>query len=263
MLLSSFNIDNFRNLSQTQLDFNNNCNIFYGKNGSGKTSLLEAIYYLALGRSFRSHILRRIIKYKSDSFSLFGKIQQKNNIVPVGITRSITTGKQIKMAGKEISSNIADSLKDGLEADPVVLSQEVFFGASANDAFANGEAHKPIEVYFLVPRDAIQQNKFYLGGKWHIRNDGAENKSSPAKIVIRFNAKDVYFTADATESVAVEVNIDDEPAGVKSGKDVKGNILTIQKKRRYHAVSLERQGVYTLELVVTKLGLNAISLSFE
>ena len=106
MLLSSFNIDNFRNLSQTQLDFNNNCNIFYGKNGSGKTSLLEAIYYLALGRSFRSHILRRIIKYKSDSFSLFGKIQQKNNIVPVGITRSITTGKQIKMAGKEISSNI-------------------------------------------------------------------------------------------------------------------------------------------------------------
>ena len=106
MLLSSFNIDNFRNLSQTQLDFNGNCNIFYGKNGSGKTSLLEAIYYLAMGRSFRSHILRRIIKYGANDFSLFAKIQQENNLISIGITRSITTGKRIKIAGKDASSNI-------------------------------------------------------------------------------------------------------------------------------------------------------------
>ncbi|MBU0743876.1 MAG: DNA replication/repair protein RecF [Gammaproteobacteria bacterium] len=106
MLLSSLNIGDFRNFSQTQLEFDDKCNIFYGENGSGKTTILEAIYYLILGRSFRSHILRRIIKYDSNSFSLFGKIRQDNRTIPVGITKSTEASKHIKIAGKEVSSNI-------------------------------------------------------------------------------------------------------------------------------------------------------------
>jgi len=106
MSLTSFNINNFRNFYQTELNFHDKCNVFYGKNGSGKTSLLEAIYYLVLGRSFRSHLLRRIVKYGTDGFSLFGRIQQENNLVAIGITRSIESGKQIKIAGKIVTSNI-------------------------------------------------------------------------------------------------------------------------------------------------------------
>ena len=105
MLLSSFNITNFRNFNETQLNFDDNCNIFYGKNGAGKTSILEAIYYLVLGRSFRSHILRRIVKNGSDEFSLFGKTYQNDTLVPLGLTRSIKNGKRLKVAGKEVSSN--------------------------------------------------------------------------------------------------------------------------------------------------------------
>lgn len=106
MSLSFFNIINFRNIENIHFDFSNHCNIFYGKNGSGKTSILEAIYYLALGRSFRSHLLRRIVKYDTDYFSLFGKIQQVNHYISVGIDRSITSGKRIKIAGDDVSSNI-------------------------------------------------------------------------------------------------------------------------------------------------------------
>lgn len=106
MFLSSLNITNFRIFGELQLEFEDGSNIFYGENGSGKTSLLEAIYYLALGRSFRSHILSRIIQSGSDSFSLFGKIKQENSAITVGITKSTVTGKRIKIAGKEISSNI-------------------------------------------------------------------------------------------------------------------------------------------------------------
>ncbi len=106
MSLIAFNIANFRNFSKTELIFNDQCNLFYGKNGSGKTSLLEAIYYLILGRSFRSHLLRRIVKYDHDSFSIFGKIQQENNQIGVGIVKSIDSGKQIKISGKNVSSII-------------------------------------------------------------------------------------------------------------------------------------------------------------
>jgi DNA replication and repair protein RecF len=106
MCLTTFNVNNFRSFTQIELDFSDQCNLFYGKNGSGKTSLLEAIYYLILGRSFRSHLLRRIIRYGSDGFSLFGKIQQENNEIAVGITKSIDAGKQVKIAGKNVSSNV-------------------------------------------------------------------------------------------------------------------------------------------------------------
>jgi DNA replication and repair protein RecF len=106
MSLSFFNIINFRNLENAHFDFSNNCNIFYGKNGSGKTSILETIYYLALGRSFRSHILRRVVKYGTDGFSLFGKIEQLNSCIAVGVDRSITSGKRIKIAGENVFSNI-------------------------------------------------------------------------------------------------------------------------------------------------------------
>ena len=105
-MLAAFNITNFRNFETVHCNFNNRWNIFYGENGSGKTSLLEAIYYLALGRSFRSHLIRRIIKYNTDGFAIFGKVQQQNELIPVGVNRSITQGKKIKVAGEEVSSNL-------------------------------------------------------------------------------------------------------------------------------------------------------------
>ena len=106
MSLVSINIEGFRNFSQTKTDLHDRCNIFYGKNGSGKTGFLEAIHYLVLGRSFRSHILRRIIKRGSNSFSIFGKIRLDGNLTLVGLNRSIETGKNIKIDCKNVSSNI-------------------------------------------------------------------------------------------------------------------------------------------------------------
>jgi DNA replication and repair protein RecF len=78
MFLLLFKAKKFRNLEDTDIKPDVNCNIFYGSNGSGKTSLLEAIYYLSLCRSFRSHLLRRIIKYGSQDFSLFGEIKKNS-----------------------------------------------------------------------------------------------------------------------------------------------------------------------------------------
>jgi DNA replication and repair protein RecF len=106
MLLSSLNINNFRNFENTHFDFENQYNLFYGKNGSGKTSILEAIHYLALGRSFRSHLLRRIIKYGTDGFSIFGKIKQETNFIAVGTERSISSGKHIRIAGEDAHSHL-------------------------------------------------------------------------------------------------------------------------------------------------------------
>ena len=53
MALKSISLRGFRNLEPTSVDFAEGSNYLFGPNGAGKTNLLEAIHYLAIGRSFR------------------------------------------------------------------------------------------------------------------------------------------------------------------------------------------------------------------
>ena len=51
---------NFRNLTDTDLHFNSGVNLFYGQNGSGKTSILEAVYFLSSGKTL---YIRSVTKF--------------------------------------------------------------------------------------------------------------------------------------------------------------------------------------------------------
>jgi len=52
MYLDKLSVLNFKNHSDSRLDFNPNINCFVGNNGSGKTNLLDAIHYLSFTKSF-------------------------------------------------------------------------------------------------------------------------------------------------------------------------------------------------------------------
>lgn len=54
MTIQSLQLKHFRNFTHLNLDFNSGFNFFFGQNGQGKTNILEAIYYLADLKSFRS-----------------------------------------------------------------------------------------------------------------------------------------------------------------------------------------------------------------
>ena len=55
MLINNITLSNFRNYSKAEANFSENLNLVIGKNGQGKTNLIEAIYMLSLGRSFRTN----------------------------------------------------------------------------------------------------------------------------------------------------------------------------------------------------------------
>ncbi|MEM9103912.1 MAG: DNA replication/repair protein RecF [Pseudomonadota bacterium] len=73
MTISRLEISHFRNLQPLILDPSEKINIIFGDNGAGKTSLLEAIYYLGMGRSFRTHHSKNIIQTGQDKFLIFIK----------------------------------------------------------------------------------------------------------------------------------------------------------------------------------------------
>ena len=63
MEILEINYINFRNLIDGSVKFFPKLNLFFGKNGQGKTSLLEAVYFNATGKSFRTSKVNEMMKY--------------------------------------------------------------------------------------------------------------------------------------------------------------------------------------------------------
>ena len=76
--------------------------MIWGENGSGKTSLLEAIYILSLGKSFKTHKQKSIIKKGEQSFIIKGDFLLNETKSRVAIQTNIKNQKTIKINGKII-----------------------------------------------------------------------------------------------------------------------------------------------------------------
>ncbi len=73
MAIRQLSLTDFRNLASTTLELHPRINLVYGGNAAGKTSLLEAIYVLCQGQSFRTHQLAQCVQYGKPGFLLFGR----------------------------------------------------------------------------------------------------------------------------------------------------------------------------------------------
>jgi len=89
MALEELHLHHFRNITSQRLVFSPGLNIVFGLNGSGKTSLLEAIYYLSTGRSFRTSKHNRVVQEGNDRFTLFGRVAEASGRHRLGIERVI------------------------------------------------------------------------------------------------------------------------------------------------------------------------------
>ena len=78
MYLDQISFNNFRCLVDGKLKFDRHFNLIYGKNGQGKTSLIEAVYFLATGKSFRTKKVKEIRKYNLNRLIVFGKYKHKD-----------------------------------------------------------------------------------------------------------------------------------------------------------------------------------------
>ena len=104
MFLNHLRIFNFRNLQSVELSLPENgyC-IISGPNGSGKTSLLEAIYALTYGKSFRTSDPTQLVQNGQDNFTLFASLVSDNNQeTTIGVQRDRKNGIIAKCMGKSV-----------------------------------------------------------------------------------------------------------------------------------------------------------------
>lgn len=85
MPLKLVRIQDFRCVALAELDLAERRNYIYGPNGAGKTSLLEAVYLLGRGRSFRSRQNRRLIRHGGDCLSVYGEVHGADGSHRLGV----------------------------------------------------------------------------------------------------------------------------------------------------------------------------------
>ena len=127
MSLVSLNVSNFRNIEALSLELSPNINLFLGENGSGKSSLLEAIYFLSHGKSFRTSKFKSVIQHQKPSMVLHGKKQFNNLVIPLGLQKERSGDTLAKIHGKR-----CERIAQLAEVLPVQIitpeSFELFFG---------------------------------------------------------------------------------------------------------------------------------------
>jgi DNA replication and repair protein RecF len=88
MPLGWFRAEQFRCLVEVELELDPRANLFVGPNASGKTSLLEAAFFLGRGRSFRSRRRDALIRHGQDAFLLAGRSEAGPVAIPLGVRAS-------------------------------------------------------------------------------------------------------------------------------------------------------------------------------
>lgn len=77
MYISKILLQNFRSYEKKLVAFDKKTNLIFGQNGSGKTNLLEAIFFLSSGKSFRASGAGQLIKWDEKISSVRAKINDK------------------------------------------------------------------------------------------------------------------------------------------------------------------------------------------
>jgi DNA replication and repair protein RecF len=85
MILESLGVEDFRCVEKAELALHPRCNLISGENASGKTTLLEAMFFLGRGRSFRSAQTDALVRSGSTGFLLTGRILAGGRSQPLGM----------------------------------------------------------------------------------------------------------------------------------------------------------------------------------
>ncbi|MDX1588201.1 MAG: DNA replication/repair protein RecF [Oleiphilaceae bacterium] len=112
MALIELQTQSFRNLAPGSLRFSSSVNLIHGVNGSGKTSLLEAIHVLSTGRSFRTHKPENLVTLGDTQFTLFGRVTHNHREHRLGFSRDFKRKETILKADGERVRSLATMARE-------------------------------------------------------------------------------------------------------------------------------------------------------
>ncbi len=99
MNIEHLSLRNFRNATESEIDFSDGVNVICGAYAAGKTNILESIFYFAAGKSFRNCKDRELIQFGCDKANIAMRFSSGNNKIKMSATLS-KGGKRVIKIGE-------------------------------------------------------------------------------------------------------------------------------------------------------------------
>lgn len=128
MILRRLSARNFRNLAHAPIEFHPATNLIVGRNGQGKTNLLEAIYFLGTTKSFRTARLQSVARHGESSVFVSGLLQRSE------VVRTISAGLELG----ESRRRVLQINEERVPLSRYVAAMSVFAFSSARLAIVSG-----------------------------------------------------------------------------------------------------------------------------
>lgn len=119
LLLDRLRVRDFRNLSRVEIEPAPRLNVIAGNNGHGKTSLLEAIYFAATSRSFRTHRAAELLRHGASIASVAARFVEASDGLPP-LAREQTAAVERGRSVVRIDGNRPSSLAEYATRSPVI-----------------------------------------------------------------------------------------------------------------------------------------------
>lgn len=102
--LRTLRLENFRNYERLEIEFEDGLNFLFGPNGSGKTSILEAVSYLAVARSLRGSGDGEVARWGEQGFGVGGDVVDGASSRSIVLRFTRSGGKEVTVDGERIAT---------------------------------------------------------------------------------------------------------------------------------------------------------------
>lgn len=155
LLLTEIAVRNLRNLERVDLTLAPRVNVFAGNNGQGKTSLLEAIYFVATSRSFRTSKLSEMVRHEQSVASVKATLRRTDDELSREQVAALQNGRSVlKLDGSRPSSTAAYATRS-----PVVVFHPDELALSSGPAQIRRRLLDRIAL-FLEPSSADTRSRY-------------------------------------------------------------------------------------------------------
>ena len=114
--INKISIKNFRNFENYNISFSENCNIFFGHNGSGKTNILESLSLVSKGRGFRSASILSLMHKNINDFEINIDYELEKNLYKLKIYNQKINSiyKKIISVNDEVSKDASEFIENSI-----------------------------------------------------------------------------------------------------------------------------------------------------
>ena len=171
-------------------------------------------------------------------------------------------GDRLQFLGQSGSINTGTSTMPDYTVE--AESPETYFGAMRNDYFGNGVPELTGDSAYTEPA-SLQPDLFYLGGKWHIDQQYAENQTASTTLSFVFTATNVNLVAASADGTPVTATVLIDGRSIPNtwaGTEVKNGILTITGSRLYDLYNNPTLGRHRIDIIFDKPGAQVYTFTF-